>query len=192
MASTFVLSGTGLPQHRHHGHGHGHVHSRSSSPSRAGSLNRSFKLDMSSPPTPPFDHDSDHGHDAHETDHGPSHSLSSQIEVHHHHHSHGPRVLSMSAGNKMQARQHVPPPVQTGIGFATTSTAAGRPLATLTNAALSDSPTAPKPKAHKHAHDHSAERSLFTNLILPYTARWPLLHTVMTEKDSRRIFYFMR
>jgi zinc transporter 5/7 len=28
-------------------------------------------------------------------------------------------------------------------------------------------------------------------LLLPYTSRWPLLHAIMTEKDSRRILYFM-
>jgi zinc transporter 5/7 len=35
-------------------------------------------------------------------------------------------------------------------------------------------------------------RSRFTNFILPLVLRWPLLHTVMADKDSRRIFYFMR
>jgi zinc transporter 5/7 len=47
---------------------------------------------------------------------------------------------------------------------------------------------------HKHdhgGHDHSAKRSRFTGLLLPYTARWPLLHAIMTDKDSRRIFYFI-
>lgn len=47
---------------------------------------------------------------------------------------------------------------------------------------------------HKHdhgAHDHSVTRSKFTGLLLPYTARWPLLHAIMTDKDSRRIFYFI-
>jgi zinc transporter 5/7 len=47
---------------------------------------------------------------------------------------------------------------------------------------------------HSHAHqDHEkeAKRSLFTRTILPYTARWPVVHAIMTEKDSRRIFYFM-
>ena len=43
-----------------------------------------------------------------------------------------------------------------------------------------------------HGHDHSVKRSKFTTFLLTYTARWPLLHAVMTEKDSRRIFYFMR
>ncbi|KAK3688267.1 cation efflux family-domain-containing protein [Podospora appendiculata] len=50
--------------------------------------------------------------------------------------------------------------------------------------------------SHDHGHDHSAhdhtvERSKFTTFLLPYSSRWPILHTIMTEKDSRRIFYFM-
>lgn len=28
-------------------------------------------------------------------------------------------------------------------------------------------------------------------MLLPYTARFPILHAIMIEKDSRRIFYFM-
>jgi len=47
---------------------------------------------------------------------------------------------------------------------------------------------------HAHAHSHSdekAERSLFTRTILPYTVRFPILHAILVEKDSRRIFYFM-
>ncbi|CAG9997982.1 unnamed protein product [Clonostachys byssicola] len=54
---------------------------------------------------------------------------------------------------------------------------------------------------HKHDHDHyhphgstqeqNSERSFFTKLILPYTAKFPLLHAIVSEKDSRRIFYFM-
>lgn len=92
----------------------------------------------------------------------------------------------------MQTRQHIPPPVLTGNGFTTTATAAGKMLVTPKNASFSESYKAPEAKLPKSIHDHSAERSRFTNLLLPYTAKWPLLHTVMTEKDSRRIFYFMR
>jgi zinc transporter 5/7 len=44
---------------------------------------------------------------------------------------------------------------------------------------------------HHHHHDHSTDRSLFTRLLLPYTAKFPLIHAIVTEKDSRRIFYFM-
>ncbi|KAH7275650.1 putative zinc transporter msc2 [Fusarium solani] len=48
---------------------------------------------------------------------------------------------------------------------------------------------------HDHAHSHdpekAAKRSLFTRMILPYTARFPILNAILIEKDSRRIFYFM-
>ncbi|KAI2621352.1 cation efflux family-domain-containing protein [Xylaria nigripes] len=40
-------------------------------------------------------------------------------------------------------------------------------------------------------HDHSRDFSRLTGLLLPYTSRWPLVHAIMTDKDSRRIFYFM-
>ncbi|KAJ3474771.1 hypothetical protein NLG97_g9704 [Lecanicillium saksenae] len=44
---------------------------------------------------------------------------------------------------------------------------------------------------HSLPHDANAERSMFTAALLPYTARFPIIHAIMTEKDSRRIFYFM-
>lgn len=33
--------------------------------------------------------------------------------------------------------------------------------------------------------------SRFTEFLMQYTAQYPLVHAVMKEKDSRRIFYFM-
>ena len=47
---------------------------------------------------------------------------------------------------------------------------------------------------HNHAHpekDPNTARSLFTRKLLPYTARFPIIHAILIEKDSRRIFYFM-
>ncbi|KAI1100445.1 cation efflux protein [Jackrogersella minutella] len=44
---------------------------------------------------------------------------------------------------------------------------------------------------HTRIHAHGGTYSKFTALLLPYTSRWPLVHAIMTEKDSRRIFYFM-
>lgn len=35
------------------------------------------------------------------------------------------------------------------------------------------------------------ERSRFTKALIPYAAGYPLLHQVLVDKDSRRIFYFM-
>ncbi len=46
-------------------------------------------------------------------------------------------------------------------------------------------------KHDDHHHSHGVGYSKFTALLLPYTSRWPLIHAIMTEKDSRRIFYFM-
>ncbi|KAF7558390.1 hypothetical protein G7046_g5757 [Stylonectria norvegica] len=45
--------------------------------------------------------------------------------------------------------------------------------------------------AHNHDYENAAKRSLFTKMLLPYTAQFPILHAIMIEKDSRRIFYFM-
>ncbi|KAI0165562.1 cation efflux protein [Xylariaceae sp. FL1272] len=44
---------------------------------------------------------------------------------------------------------------------------------------------------HDHHHSHSQDFSKMTAVLLPYTSKWPLIHAIMTEKDSRRIFYFM-
>ncbi|KAG6270364.1 hypothetical protein E4U46_005793 [Claviceps purpurea] len=54
--------------------------------------------------------------------------------------------------------------------------------------------------SHDHSHDHShshkageskAPRSLFTRTLLRHTAGYPILHAILMEQDSRRIFYFM-
>lgn len=56
-------------------------------------------------------------------------------------------------------------------------------------------PYLPPKQAHSYKNDHlsgnSGERSYFTNALLPYTSKYPIIHAIMTEKDSRRIFYFM-
>jgi zinc transporter 5/7 len=45
---------------------------------------------------------------------------------------------------------------------------------------------------HDHGHSKPAEpRSRFTKLLIKTTPNWPLLQSVLLEKDSRRIFYFM-
>lgn len=47
---------------------------------------------------------------------------------------------------------------------------------------------------HDHHHSHSyysSESSKITKLILSYSEPYPLLHSILREKDSRRIFYFM-
>ncbi|PKS07366.1 hypothetical protein jhhlp_005968 [Lomentospora prolificans] len=46
---------------------------------------------------------------------------------------------------------------------------------------------------HSHGHNHgaSSEKSFLTRALLKYCASWPLLHAILAEKDSRRIFYYM-
>ncbi|KAH0541475.1 hypothetical protein FGG08_004085 [Glutinoglossum americanum] len=41
-----------------------------------------------------------------------------------------------------------------------------------------------------HRHDHR-NHSVATNFLLRMTQHWPLAHSILVEKDSRRIFYFM-
>ena len=43
-----------------------------------------------------------------------------------------------------------------------------------------------------HAKNHELKSSKLTTLLLKWSQRWPLLHSILLEKDSRRIFYFMR
>lgn len=93
----------------------------------------------------------------------------------------------------------------------TGSTAGGKPLITPTNASFDAAAMYQPPETqshphshHDHGHDHGHDhthghhdhdnaggRSKFTAMLLPYTSRYPLLHAIMTDKDSRRIFYFM-
>jgi zinc transporter 5/7 len=46
-------------------------------------------------------------------------------------------------------------------------------------------------QSHGHSHCSVEKRSRFTRTMLLYTERWTLLHSILKEKDSRRIFYFM-
>ena len=41
------------------------------------------------------------------------------------------------------------------------------------------------------SHDHAGPHSRFTEYLLQRSENWSLLHSILVEKDSRRIFYFM-
>ncbi len=58
-------------------------------------------------------------------------------------------------------------------------------------------PGSTKHNHHQHVHDQHPSRrernpSKLTAALLNLSQRWPLLHSILAEKDSRRIFYFMR
>ena len=44
---------------------------------------------------------------------------------------------------------------------------------------------------HKQHTDHHDDLSRISRFLLSYSQQWPLLHSILSEKDSRRIFYFM-
>lgn len=167
MASSYALPATGFPHHHpHSGHGHSHTHT----PPSLGSLSppRSLKSE-------------------------PRSNGEARPSVHeNHHHSHH----RANTSQPMQHRPHIPPPLApSGAAWNVGSTAGGKAIITPTNTSFDPSSRYEAPtQSHSHSrrHEHSAERSTFTALLLPYTSRWPLLHAIMTEKDSRRIFYFMR
>ncbi|MCJ1249289.1 putative zinc transporter msc2 [Trapelia coarctata] len=60
-----------------------------------------------------------------------------------------------------------------------------------THSALANSHSA-SPVTHRHVHaSHEESHSRITGMFLSATEDWPLLHKILAEKDSRRIFYFM-
>lgn len=180
MASSYVLPASALHQHHHgdgagsHSHSHSHTSSLTSlSPSRSRKDSRA------------------HSH----------------TRNHHHHHHHDSNHTQFRANANVPIPINVPPPSGSGGHWRMESTPGGKSLLSPTDASFDaagvyEPPTAARSRSnshshshahsHDHHHDHSAPRSKFTRLLLRYTPRWPLLHAVVTNKDSRRIFYFMR
>lgn len=65
-------------------------------------------------------------------------------------------------------------------------------IRTDTHPALANSHSA-SPATHQHVQaPHEESHSWITGTLLSATEDWPLLHKILAEKDSRRIFYFMR
>lgn len=176
MASSYALPASALSQH-HHGSDHAcsHSHSPSHSHSHASSGNslsptrsrKDLRLNGA------HSHNRSHQHDSNQSQYRANSNLAMQINV---------------------------PPLSSSSHWKTESTLGGKKVMTPTAASFDaagvyEPPVASRARSHSHSHhhhDHSAERSRFTSMLLPYTARWPILHAVVTDKDSRRIFYFMR
>ena len=56
--------------------------------------------------------------------------------------------------------------------------------------AVHNHPPAPMPHKHSHLHNHQ-HHSKPTRILLRWTEDLPLLHSILMQKDTRRIFYFM-
>lgn len=172
MTSTYSLPATAIPSHLHHHHHHSSDDRRTHSRSQP-SLN-SLHCSRTSESS---DMVSDGGLNIrHDISHTPEHT-----HVQYRANSNQPLV----------ARPNLPPPLANGH-WRTGSTAGGKPLITPTTASFDAAGTYQPPVASSDAHrDRSFERSAFTRFVIPYTSKWPLLHAIVAEKDSRRIFYFM-
>ncbi|KAK4234548.1 cation efflux family-domain-containing protein [Achaetomium macrosporum] len=175
MASSFALPASTISHHHHHGSdtvfSHSHSHSHSSSLS---SLSPSRNRKESRP------------NGAH------SHARSNQHDDNHSHYR---------TNTNLPMQINVPPPLAASTQWKIESTSGGKTLVSPTAASFDaagvyEPPVAPRSRSHSHSHHHhhdrhSTPRSRFTELLCSYTSGWPLLHTVLIEKDSRRIFYFM-
>lgn len=199
MSSSYALPSSALP-HAHHGHMHSHAHSHSQS-----SLH-SWKSSISSNSRlHPYPEDE---HDHHDHDHSDSQS-------NHYSHSRGPSYASNSSATVSRGKPSLAP-IEIGGQWEEAKTPRGPMTPSF---AETPTPHATHKCDHDHGHDHhhdhehhhdhkhdhhghghdhhhhdhdsAAKRSLFTRTLLPYTAPYPILHAIMTEKDSRRIFYFM-
>ncbi|KAI0841307.1 cation efflux protein [Hypoxylon sp. FL0890] len=183
MASSYALPQPPLP------HNHSHSHSHSHSPSSFGH-SRSTRSLQSYPQGQKADvgHGHGHGH-GHDHDHDHDHiDHDAQVQAR--------QNLTQYRANSfipLQRRENRPSPLRKNT----------EDLPSPQKNDMIDSPKIPEYKPptasvlhdHKHGsdghHAHGATYSKFTALLLPYTSRWPLIHAIMTEKDSRRIFYFM-
>ncbi|TVY35159.1 putative zinc transporter [Lachnellula subtilissima] len=178
MASSYALPASAI-NHSHHGHGHVHSHSHSPpSPVRGypAKTPSTLKQEVSTGHLHSLSESHvDHVHEnirAHNHNHSHAHS-------HEREHSHSP---SLPYGNfippaKFETQPH---------DHSTHQIASYEPP-------VNDVHVEPHDHAHpSHKHSHAVEpQSKFTSLVLPMVLRWPLIHTIMAEKDSRRIFYFM-
>lgn len=95
-----------------------------------------------------------------------------------------------------------PAALDTLDGWSRQTTAGGKSVLTPGPGASTTPYSPPRPHQHHrsprpgdrpgHAADDAKSRpSWFTRALLPRAARLPLLHAILVERDSRRIFYFM-
>jgi len=206
MASGYSLPAAAIPIHHHHSseHVHHHSHSLSQSPPIQNSFppSLSTKIDESKPL-------------------GASLGSSRRQSLGHRHsrtHDGNHSSYRANSNHPLANRPNLPTiPSSADISstnghWRTGSTAGGKPLIAPTHGSFDAAAMYQPPETqshshddhdhdhdhhdHGHSHDHSGhgheiERSKFTAMLLPYTSKYPLLHAIMTDKDSRRIFYFM-
>ncbi|KAE8445263.1 hypothetical protein EG329_013635 [Mollisiaceae sp. DMI_Dod_QoI] len=178
MASTYALPASAMT----HSHGHnGHLHSHSPSRQYPASTPRTLKTERSNGSLHSHSHSDTHLD--HDHTHSHNHSYS-------HSHSHE-REFSQSGYLPTPPNSNGLPPVATFEKQGYELSPAPSQIDTF-EPSLNSVNVIPHDHGHLHPHSSPAEpRSRFTNFILPLVLKWPLLHAIMADKDSRRIFYFM-
>lgn len=189
MAASCALPSSALP-HAHQQHLHPHSHPQSPSPLS------SWRSSMSSETLSTTSADDvvyDEGHGSNYSHTGPN------LHAHSHSHSHerSGSYASNRSNRSIPLSRERPPPTSLDMmdGWTLEKTQSGRSVIA-PGPDTTATPYSPPRQVHKRMHElqsseSNAERSLFTRTLLPYTAKYPILHAIMTEKDSRRIFYFM-
>ncbi|GKT93116.1 cation efflux protein/zinc transporter [Colletotrichum tofieldiae] len=208
MASSYALPSSALP-HAHHHHMHSHSHSPPSlhalkSTMSNGGLHTHSQSQDSTGSGHAHDHDRSHSHNGHAHG-GHSHYRANSSQSSHPREKAPPQSLATMDGWKTDTtpsgRQLLTP--TTGSFSATF-----QPLDTTLDhhdhghdhdhdhdhghcdGHEHHGHSHAHAHSHSHGHDH-AKPSFFTRVLLKYTPAVPVLHTILVEKDSRRIFYFM-
>lgn len=189
MASSYALPASAMT-HSHHGH----VHSQSHSPGRpSANTPKAMRQERSN--------GSLHAYSASESNLG---------HIHEHHHSHehvrerSPLRISHSSDDHVHEtpHHHVPERASSPSPYEVSAYEAidiqsptlDDPFGMTDDIPIDPPSYQPPVNGHHHAHTTTASatsRSQFSNFILPFVLRWPLIHTILVDKDSRRIFYFM-
>jgi hypothetical protein len=186
MASSYVLPASAMT-HSHHGHAHAHAHahSHSHSPSHSRSPSRQLSYSANTPISLKQERSNGSLH---------SYSYSESHHDHGHEHSH-----SHSHGHE----RGTSPYVEASLYNTEPEPRPGKQALPQfdPNASPVKTDNIPLHEHDHYGHNHGHSRptvaaaepqSRFTSFVLPLALRWPLLHTILAEKDSRRIFYFMR
>ncbi|KAI1374010.1 cation efflux protein [Hypoxylon crocopeplum] len=187
MASSYALPQPPLPHNHGHSHSHSHAHSHSPPSFGHSRSTRSLQAYPQGPRKSPSPSPS-HGHD--HADHDPQVQIRQNITQY--------RANSFIPLQRRENRpsplrrntEDLPSPQKNDMTDAPKTPNYDAPAATVLHDQAHDD------HGHEHHHHdhhptHGAGYSKFTALLLPLTSKWPLIHAIMTEKDSRRIFYFM-
>ncbi|ESZ91127.1 cation efflux protein/zinc transporter [Sclerotinia borealis F-4128] len=195
MSSSYALPASAITNSHHgNGNGHGHIHGHSDSPSHSHSSRSSQYSARSRPLNQSTSSLQSHSHNHSETLHEHKHEHEDNNgHSHSHSHSHG----HTHNQSHEHSASYLPSPAYSDATPMSATFDKGASFGTY-EPPINDVHVIPHDH-HHHDHDHHGHshgtttetKSRFTSLILPYAQNWPLLHTILASKDSRRIFYFM-